>query len=253
MKILKNLLFTLRYDGTNYHGWQVQENAITVQQAFQDAVEHICGVRENVVGCSRTDSGVHADMYCCNMRTDSKLTAEKWKKALNGVLPADIAVTDCREVPFEFHARYDSSGKCYVYRIWNADERNPFINRYSYHYKYPLDADFLNSQAKQLVGKHDFSAFCAAGASTVDNVRTVTRAEVVRRGDEVLMYFEADGFLYNMVRIMVGTLLDISRGKIAKDSINSIILSCDRDRAGATAPAQGLCLERVFYAEDKLG
>lgn len=250
---MKNLLFTLRYDGTNYHGWQVQENAITVQQAFQDAVEHICGVRENVVGCSRTDSGVHADMYCCNMRTDSKLTAEKWKKALNGVLPADIAVTDCREVPFEFHARYDSSGKCYVYRIWNADERNPFINRYSYHYKYPLDADFLNSQAKQLVGKHDFSAFCAAGASTVDNVRTVTRAEVVRRGDEVLMYFEADGFLYNMVRIMVGTLLDISRGKIAKDSINSIILSCDRDRAGATAPAQGLCLERVFYAEDKLG
>lgn len=250
---MKNLLFTLRYDGTNYHGWQVQENAITVQQAFQDAVEHICGVRENVVGCSRTDSGVHADMYCCNMRTDSKLTAEKWKKALNGVLPADIAVTDCREVPFEFHARYDSSGKCYVYRIWNADERNPFINRYSYHYKYPLDADFLNSQAKQLVGKHDFSAFCAAGASTVDNVRTVTRAEVVRRGDEVLMYFEADGFLYNMVRIMVGTLLDISRGKIAKDSINSIILSCDRDRAGATAPAQGLCLECVFYAEDKLG
>lgn len=250
---MKNLLFSLRYDGTNYHGWQVQENAITVQQAFQDAVEHICGVRENVVGCSRTDSGVHADMYCCNMRTDSKLTAEKWKKALNGVLPADIAVTDCREVPFEFHARYDSSGKCYVYRIWNADERNPFINRYSYHYKYPLDADFLNSQAKQLVGKHDFSAFCAAGASTVDNVRTVTRAEVVRRGDEVLMYFEADGFLYNMVRIMVGTLLDISRGKIAKDSINSIILSCDRDRAGATAPAQGLCLECVFYAEDKLG
>lgn len=250
---MKNLLFSLRYDGTNYHGWQVQENAITVQQAFQDAVEHICGVRENVVGCSRTDSGVHADMYCCNMRTDSKLTAEKWKKALNGVLPADIAVTDCREVPFEFHARYDSSGKRYVYRIWNADERNPFINRYSYHYKYPLDADFLNSQAKQLVGKHDFSAFCAAGASTVDNVRAVTRAEVVRRGDEVLMYFEADGFLYNMVRIMVGTLLDISRGKIAKDSIDSIILSCDRDRAGATAPAQGLCLERVFYAEDKLG
>ncbi len=250
---MKNLLFTLRYDGTNYHGWQVQENAITVQQAFQDAVEHICGVRENVVGCSRTDSGVHADMYCCNMRTDSKLSAEKWKKALNGVLPADIAVTDCREVPFEFHARYDSVGKRYVYRIWNADERNPFINRYSYHYKYPLDADFLNSQAKQLVGKHNFSAFCAAGASTVDNVRTIARAEVVRRGDEVLMYFEADGFLYNMVRIMVGTLLDISRGRIEKDSIGSIILSCDRDRAGATAPAQGLCLERVFYAEDKLG
>lgn len=251
MKLLKNLLFTLRYDGTDYHGWQVQENAITVQQTFQDAVERICGVRENVIGCSRTDSGVHADMYCCNMRSSSPLSEEKWKNALNGVLPFDIAVTDCREVPFEFHARYDSSGKRYVYRLWNARERNPFIGKYTYHYKYPIDVELLNSQAQQFVGRHDFSAFCAAGASTVDNVRTVTCAEVVRRGDEVLMYFEADGFLYNMVRIMVGTLLDISRGKIAKDSIPDIILSGDRYRAGATAPAHGLCLERVFYAEEK--
>ena len=210
---MKNLLFTLRYDGTDYHGWQVQENANTVQQTFQDAAERICGVRDNVIGCSRTDSGVHADMYCCNMRTESSLSPEKWKSAMNGVLPHDIAVTDCREVPFEFHARYDCSGKRYVYRIWNAQERNPFISRYSYHYKYPLDADFLNRQASQMLGTHDFSAFCAAGASTVDNVRTLTRAEVVRRGDEVLMYFEADGFLYNMVRIMVGTLLDISKGQ----------------------------------------
>ena len=123
MKALKNLLFTLRYDGTDYHGWQVQENANTVQQTFQDAAERICGVRDNVIGCSRTDSGVHADMYCCNMRTESSLSPEKWKSAMNGVLPHDIAVTDCREVPFEFHARYDCSGKRYVYRIWNAQER----------------------------------------------------------------------------------------------------------------------------------
>ena len=102
---MKNLLFTLRYDGTDYHGWQVQENANTVQQTFQDAAERICGVRDNVIGCSRTDSGVHADMYCCNMRTESSLSPEKWKSAMNGVLPHDIAVTDCREVPFEFHAR----------------------------------------------------------------------------------------------------------------------------------------------------
>ena len=247
MKALKNLLFTLRYDGTDYHGWQVQENANTVQQTFQDAAESICGVRDNVIGCSRTDSGVHADMYCCNMRTESSLSPEKWKSAMNGVLPHDIAVTDCREVPFEFHARYDCSGKRYVYRIWNAQERNPFISRYSYHYKYPLDADFLNRQASQMLGTHDFSAFCAAGGSTVDNVRTLTRAEVVRRGDEVLMYFEADGFLYNMVRIMVGTLLDISRGRIAADTLSDIISSLSRDRAGATAPACGLCLEQVFY------
>ena len=166
---------------------------------------------------------------------------------MNGVLPHDIAVTDCREVPYDFHARYDCRGKRYVYRIWNAQERNPFIEKYSWHYKYPLDADFLNLQAQQLVGKHDFSAFCAAGGSTVDNVRTLTRAEVVRRGGEVLMHFEADGFLYNMVRIIVGTLIDISRGKIAPGSIPEIIDSGDRSRAGATAPAHGLCLERVYY------
>ena len=153
---MKNLLFTLRYDGTDYHGWQVQKNANTVQQTFQDAAERICGVRDNVIGCSRTDSGVHAEMYCCNMRTESLISPEKWKNAMNGVLPHDIAVTDCREVPFEFHARYDCSGKRYVYRIWNAQERNPFISRYSYHYKYPLDADFLNRQAAEMLGTHDF-------------------------------------------------------------------------------------------------
>lgn len=247
---MKNLLFTLRYDGTDYHGWQVQENANTVQQTFQDAAERICGVRDNVIGCSRTDSGVHADMYCCNMRTESSLSPEKWKSAMNGVLPHDIAVTDCREVPFEFHARYDCSGKRYVYRIWNAQERNPFISRYSYHYKYPLDADFLNRQASQMLGTHDFSAFCAASASTVDNVRTLTRAEVVRRGNEVLMYFEADGFLYNMVRIMVGTLLDISRGRIAADSLPDII-SAETERGRLRPPADSALSRFSITAKTK--
>ena len=244
---MKNLLFTLRYDGTDYHGWQVQENANTVQQTFQDAAERICGVRDNVIGCSRTDSGVHADMYCCNMRTESSLSPEKWKSAMNGVLPHDIAVTDCREVPFEFHARYDCSGKRYVYRIWNAQERNPFISRYSYHYKYPLDADFLNRQASQMLGTHDFSAFCAAGASVGDKTRTVESARFERQGDLVSFRVRGDGFLYNMVRIMVGTCLDIAAGKIEKGKIKEIIDSGDRKNAGHTAPAHGLFLDSVIY------
>jgi len=171
---------------------------------------------------------------------------------MNGVLPHDIAVTDCREVPFEFHARYDCSGKRYVYRIWNAQERNPFISRYSYHYKYPLDADFLNRQASQMLGTHDFSAFCAAGASTVDNVRTLTRAEVVRRGDEVLMYFEADGFLYNMVRAITGTVLYAAEGKFLPEDIPAILESRDRTLAGPTVPPGGLYLTRLWYEDERL-
>lgn len=203
---MKNLLFTIRFDGTAYHGWQVQDNARTVQQTFQDAVEKICGSRDNVVGCSRTDAGVHANMYCCNMRTESSISCDKWLSALNAVLPQDIGVFGCVEVPFDFHARYDCVSKEYVYKIWNSAHRNPFYEKYYLNYKYPLDEKFLNAQAKDFVGIHDFSAFCSAGSSTKDNVRTVKDVRVERHGDELLFFFEADGFLYNMVRIMTGTL-----------------------------------------------
>ena len=150
---MKNLLFTLRYDGTDYHGWQVQENANTVQQTFQDAAERICGVRDNVIGCSRTDSGVHADMYCCNMLTEWHRPPAWGCNRMNCVSPAAYLVGVWGLEHLLFPARYDCSGKRYVYRIWNAQERNPFISRYSYHYKYQLDADFLNRQASQMLGR----------------------------------------------------------------------------------------------------
>ncbi len=244
---MKNLLFTLRFDGTAYHGWQVQENARSVQQTFQDAVQRISGSRDNVVGCSRTDSGVHANMYCCNMRTESLMPCEKWISALNAVLPQDIAVYGCEEVPFDFHARYDCTSKEYVYKIWNGKFRNPFCEKYYFDYKYSLDEKFLNEQAKDFIGTHDFSAFCAAGSSTKDNIRTVKNSRVERHGDELFFFFEADGFLYNMVRIMTGTLIDISRGKIAAGTIPAIIESKNRFEAGVTAPPHGLYLNRVNY------
>lgn len=244
---MRNLLFTMRYDGTDFHGWQVQNNAPTVQKAFQDAVEKITGKRDNIIGCSRTDAGVHANMYCCNMRTQSKIECPKFITALNAVMPKSIAVYDCREVAFDFHARYDCISKQYVYKIWNAKERNPFLEKYYYHYKYPLDVDMLNEEAKAFLGKHDYSAFCSSGASTVDNVRTVEDVHLQRHGDEVLIYFQADGFLYNMVRIMTGTLIDISRGAIEKGTISQIIDGKDRKRAGVTAPAHGLYLNKVNY------
>lgn len=244
---MRNLLLTLSFDGSAYHGWQVQENAVTVQQALQDALEHICGVRDNIVGCSRTDSGVHANMYCCNLRTEHTIPCDRLVTALNAVLPRDIAVSNCEQVPFDFHARYDCTSKEYIYKIWNSPNKNPFLYNYSLHYKYPLDAEMLDAQAKQYIGEYDFASFCAAGSSVASTVRNVTNTSVTRDGDMVVFTVEANGFLYNMVRIMVGTLIDISSGKREKDSIGDIISAKNRDRAGFTAPPHGLYLNKVNY------
>lgn len=244
---MRNLLLTISFDGTAYHGWQVQENAVTVQQTLQDALEHICSKRDNIVGCSRTDAGVHANMYCCNVRTESPIECRKLVGALNAVLPEDIAALDCIEVDYDFHARYDCKSKEYIYRIWNSPNKNPFLYNYSLHYKYPLDAEFLDRQAKAFIGTHKFDSFCAAGSSVEDTERTVMNAAVERDGDTVIFRVEANGFLYNMVRIMVGTLIDISRGKIPADSIDKIIQAENRSAAGYTAPAHGLYLNKINY------
>ncbi len=244
---MRNLLLTISFDGSAYHGWQVQDNAVTVQQTLQDALERICSKRDNVVGCSRTDAGVHANMYCCNIRTESEIEEKRLVNALNAVLPGDIAAIDCCEVDYEFHARYDCKSKEYIYKIWNSPNKNPFLYNYSLHYKYPLDECFLNEQAKTYIGTHCFDSFCAAGSSVEDTERNVMNAEVIREGDMVIFRVEADGFLYNMVRIMVGTLIDISRKRISADSIDKIILAKNRSAAGYTAPAHGLYLNKIHY------
>ena len=244
---MRNLLLTISFDGSAYHGWQVQENAVTVQQTLQDAWETVCCSRDNVIGCSRTDAGVHANMYCCNFRTENEISCEKLVAALNANLPDDIAVSDCREVPYEFHARYDCKSKEYIYRINDSGIKDPFDYKYSFFRPYPLDTEFLNNEASGYLGTHDFSAFCAAGRSVKDTVRTVSGAKFEREGNIAVFRVEADGFLYNMVRIMVGTLLDISAGKIPPGSIPEIIDSLDRNRAGFTAPAEGLFLNKIIY------
>ena len=244
---MRNIKMNLMYDGTVYHGWQVQPNGITVQEELQNAVEKIIGVRENIIGCSRTDAGVHANDYCCNMRTQSDIDCFKLTGALNAVLPKDIAVKSCTEVDENFHARYDCKGKRYVYKIWNAPTRNPFQEAYAWHYKRPIDAELLNSQAQAFVGTFDFTSFCASGGSVEDKVRTVQSFSVQRNGEEVLFQVEADGFLYNMVRIMVGSLIEISENRIEKNKLADIIESKNRFLAGRTAPPQGLFLDEVFY------
>lgn len=247
---MQRILLTLRYDGTAYHGWQVQPNGITVQECLQNAIEAVTGVRAGVIGCSRTDAGVHADMFCCTFDTESPLRGDKLASALNFHLPRDIAVYAARPVAADFHPRYHAAGKRYVYRIWNGSQRHPVYAPYALHRNRPLDEAVLNRAAAAYVGTHDFAAFCGAGSDVEDTVRTVYRAEVTRRGDMVLFTVEGNGFLYNMVRIMVGTLLDVAAGRIPADGIPAILESRDRGQAGPTAPAHGLCLEQVFYEEN---
>ena len=246
---MRNLLVTLKFDGRAFHGWQVQKNAPTVMQAFQDALQEVIKERPDVKGCSRTDSGVSARQYCVSFKTECAIPCEKLVIALNTKLPKTIAATACREVEEDFHARYSSKGKRYCYRILNADIRDPFLEGFSLHYPYPkaLDAEFLNRQAQGFVGTHDFKAFQNSGTVIEDTVRTIYSCEVVRKGDMLEFTVCGDGFLYNMVRIMAGTLIDIAKGALPADSIPEIIASCDRARAGTTAPPHGLMLEEVFY------
>ena len=244
---MKRLLITLRYDGYAYHGYQVQKNAITVQEVFQNAVEKVFGKRLDVTGCSRTDSGVHANMYCVCIESDMDISNESVIMALNTYLPSDIAVYDCKEVDVDFHPRYSCKSKEYLYKLYNGKYPNPFLDRYAYWYRFPIDEEYLNEQAQAFLGTHDFAGFCSSKSDVEDTERTIYSFDVWRDGDMVYFKVCGDGFLYNMVRIMVGSLLFVSQGKIKKDELYDVIKSCDRNRAGKTAPAKGLYLNKVNY------
>lgn len=245
---LRNILITICYDGKNYHGWQVQDNAVTVQEVFQNAIYNVFKTKPDIKGCSRTDSGVHANMYCINVKVSSKIPCDRIVAALNRFLPHDICVKDCKEVPLDFHARYSCIGKEYVYKIFNERIRDPFLHGYALHYWYFMDIDKMRKAAKFYIGEHDFTSFCTLDKRSATNmIRNVKKFEIDRIGNIVEMRVEADGFLYNMVRIMVGTLLRVCQGKIAADDIEHIIDSKNRKMSGPTAPAHGLYLNKVFY------
>lgn len=244
----RNLLLTICYDGRNYHGWQIQSNALSVQEVFQKALYKVIGESTNIKGCSRTDAHVHAYNYCISFKTYHTIPCERLVAALNRYLPKDIAVLSCKEVNKDFHARYSCIGKEYVYKIWNNPIRDPFLDGYVYHYWYNLDETMLNKEAQSYIGKHDFTSFCTLDRrERKDFVRNVNNAEVIRDGDMVIFKVSADGFLYNMVRIMVGTLLRISQGKIQENKICDIIEAKDRSFAGPTAIPNGLYLNKVYY------
>jgi tRNA pseudouridine38-40 synthase len=246
-KTMRNLLLTLRFLGGRYCGFQVQKNGLSIAEVVQDAAEAVLGHRPPIKGCSRTDAGVHALGFGLSLKTDNPIPAERLPLAMNAHLPEDVAVAACVEVPEDFHARYSAIAKEYIYRIHNSPCRHPFWEGRALRHGPTLDVAALNEQAAGFIGRHDFSALCSAGSSVENRVRHVQSCRLEREGELVTFTVVGDGFLYNMVRIMVGTLLDIGSGRIPPGSIPDILLSGDRRRAGHTAPAHGLYLSRVFY------
>ena len=248
LPVKRNLLLTLAYCGKDLHGWQIQENAVTVQERFQDALYQVIHERPDIKGCSRTDSGVHANMYCVSMKISHPITNDHLMMAMNRYLPDDIAVREVIDVPDDFHARYSCKGKEYVYKVWNSRVRNPFLHGMALHYRYNVDVERLNDEAQAFVGAHDFTSFCTLDKREKgDFVRTVEYFRVEKEGELIAFTVKADGFLYNMVRIMVGTLLAMGQGRIEFGTLADIIAAQDRSKAGPTAPPHGLYLNKVFY------
>ncbi len=244
---VRNIKLLIEYDGTNYAGWQRQKSEITLQEKIESAIGAITGEKVQITGSSRTDAGVHAKGYTGNFYTSSNIAVEKLTGAINSKLPRDIVILHCYEVPFEFHARYNSIGKMYSYTILNRYEAAAVGRNYIYHHKWILDVGVMKEASEYFIGTHDFSAFKNLGSSVKTSVRTITRLEIIKNEDIIKIYIAADGFLYNMVRIIVGSLVRVGEGKIEPNEIKDIILSKDRSRAGKSVPPGGLCLEEVFY------
>lgn len=247
---------TIAYRGTAYHGWQVQRNALAVCTVFQDALERVLGRRYDVKGCSRTDAGVHANGFVLAVRCPEDappaIPCEALQKALNNVLPRDIAVLDCADAPDDFHPRYDCTAKRYLYKIWNSPVKNPFLEDLALQHRCVIDEGLADAAARQFVGRWDFTSLCAAGGSVEDKVRTIYRCGVRREGRLVTLSVTGDGFLYNMVRILTGTVLEVCAGKLGTEEIPGILEAKDRSRAGPTLPPHGLYLDRVFYPGDEI-
>lgn len=245
-----NFLVIIAYDGTNYCGFQVQPNGRSVAAAFQDALEAVLGVRPDIKGCSRTDAGVHARGFALSFHADTRIPPEKLPLALNCHLPPDIRALSARTVPEGFHARYAAHTKTYSYHIHNSPIDSPFGARYYARVPQRLDVELMRQAAAYFVGTHDFLALCAAHSSAAahgDTVRTITECTVSRSGDEIEIRVTADGYLYNMVRILAGTLCEAGLGRTAPEDIPHILASRRRRLAGPTMPAKGLFLERVEY------
>ncbi|ASJ56805.1 tRNA pseudouridine(38-40) synthase TruA [Brevibacillus formosus] len=244
---MKRLRCVLAYDGTDFSGFQVQPDQVTVQGEIEAALNRITGEDIQVFGSGRTDAGVHARGQVIHFDTSSNIPMDKWRFVLNNQLPDSIVIRTVEEVDASFHARFDVQVKEYRYCIDNNPVADVFRHRYADHVRFPLDIDAMQQAAHYLVGEHDFTSFCSAKTFVEDKVRTVYGLTVEKIGDEVWVTCRGNGFLYNMVRIIVGTLVEVGQGKRRPAELREILAACDREKAGKTAPAKGLTMWEVVY------
>lgn len=244
---MRNLKTFIAYRGTNYHGFQRQDNAFTVQEAVETALSKLLNGNTVIYGVSRTDTGVHALEYCFNFFTEKPISTVGVVRGLNTLLPRDIAALSCEEVDLDFHARYSCVAKEYIYKIHNAEAPDPFATDLALHYRRPLDVRLINDAGKAFIGTHDFKSFCSSGSDKDITVRTIYDFSVNKIEDTVIILVKGDGFLYNMVRIMVGTLLSINEGKLEAGEIPALLKAKTRAHIGKTARPHGLYLSKIFY------
>ena len=248
---MRNIALKLMYNGTAYHGWQVQKNAVTVAQTLEEATAKVVGHRVHLTGCGRTDAGVHARVYVANFRTDSRIPTDRLPYALNTHLPEDIVVFDAKEVHDGFNAIGSCIKKEYTYQIYNSRIRDPFYVNRAWFYPKHLDERIMQLAATQFVGTHDFAAVRSVGTDVKSTVRTVHHFEVERLGDIILCRICANGFLYNMARAMTGTVVYAAEGKIDPNEIGALLESGNRTAAGPTVPAGGLYMTQLWYDDGK--
>jgi tRNA pseudouridine38-40 synthase len=251
---MRNIRLTIEYDGTNYQGWQIQQNRPhtlkkekTIQGIIEKALSQILQEEVRIIGASRTDTGVHAKGQTANFKTESEMPVAAIQRAVNSILPKDIIIKDVKEADLDFHARFDARSKTYRYQILNQGCNSVFTRSYHYHISYALDHRLMKKEARVLIGRHDFKSFQAADKKEKGSIRTIKRISVKKIGNLINIDVKADGFLYNMVRNIVGTLIEIGRGKFPCGSMKKILAAKDRNKAGPTAPAKGLCLMQVLY------
>lgn len=244
---MKNVKLTIQYDGTDFSGWQRQPNGRTVQEEIEKALSTLLKKEVKVNGSGRTDAGVHALGQVANFREEFSIPINRIPTALNGILPEDISILIAEEVDMDFHARYCTEGKRYVYKIYNSQVRNPLFRNQSYWVRDALDLEKIKTASQFFVGEHDFRGFMASGSSIKDTVRTIYSMDVFVNKNMIIIETSGNGYLYNMVRIIVGTLIEVGRNKIELKHIPGIIEEGIRERAGHTAPPQGLYLAEVYY------
>ena len=244
---MRNIALRLSYDGSAYHGWQVQKNEISVAETLETALTKICGHPVKTVGCGRTDAGVHALRYCANFRTDCRIPIDRFPLAVNSRLPGDVSVSDAVEAPEDFNAIGSCLKKEYIYRILNSAVPDPFLQKRACFYPQRLDLSLMQQAARAFEGTHDFKAVRSLGTETKTTVRTVYWCRAEKEGDLITISICADGFLYNMCRAMVGTMVYASYGKLLPEEIPQLLQIGDRRLTGPTMPPQGLYLNRVWY------